>query len=318
MARKRTTNDDSRQLNTRTGPRVVWAPADVTISSHVFSGLRLQAATCGELLGRLVGRIHHGAPYLRVEAVSWLSGMLCDFLDFDFVGADYFGHDRRGPIRDSPLDSIELYARHWIRGGHLQTSALQSHALGMLECVQKHIRGEYISQEGARSSWTLEPAKVGTHEAEASKVGWGWFFDEPTYKREFTRRFCHSEFLVRIPEGAEVLLPDDDARLRGGELRFLFERCHLSTSFGPGFAPPPAFSVEQPGTEYDLLGGYVAYGAIPFGETARWGLMPLSWVIGELAPARSAQPAFTPLPSWVRADTARTVPAVTVQGATPP
>jgi DNA-binding NarL/FixJ family response regulator len=59
------------------------------------------------------------------------------------------------------------------------------------------------------------------------------------------------------------------------------------------------------------------YGAIPFGKTARWGLMPLSWVIGELAPARSADPAFTPVPSWVRADTARTVPAVTVQGATP-
>jgi hypothetical protein len=35
--------------------------------------------------------------------------MLCDFLDFEFVGADYFGHDRRGPIRDSPLDSIEVY-----------------------------------------------------------------------------------------------------------------------------------------------------------------------------------------------------------------
>lgn len=313
MARKRTKqDDDSRELLTRSGPRVVWAPPDVVVGTHTFAGLRLQAATCGELLGRLLGRVQHGTPYLRAEAVSWISAMLCDFLDFEFVGAGWFGRDRRGPIRDSPLDSIEVYARHWIQGEHLQSPALQSHALGMLEFVQKHLRGEHVSDEGG--TWKLEPAQVGARDVAVSKIGWRWFFDEPTYKREFTQRFCHSEFLLRIPEGAEVLLPDDNARLRDGELRFLFERCHLSTSFGPGFPPPPGFSVQQPGTEYDLLEGYAAYGAIPFGKAARWGLMPLSWVIGELAPARSADPAFTPLPAWVRADTARTVPAVSLRG----
>ncbi len=317
MARKgKTPNNDSRELLTRTGPRVVWAPPDVVVGKHTFTGLQLQTPTCGELLGRLLGRVQHGAPYVRAEAVAWLSAMLCDFLDFDFVGAGWFGRDRRGPIRDSPLDSVEVYARHWIQGEHVQSPVLQSHALGMLEFVQKHLRGEHVSDEGG--SWKLEPAKVGAREVDVSKIGWRWFFDEPTYKREFTQRFGHSEFLVRIPEGAEVLLPDDDARLRGGELRFLFERCHLSTSFGPGFPPLPAFSVHQPGTEYDLLKGYAAYGAIPFGKAARWGLMPLSWVIGELAPARSSDPAFTPLPPWVRTDTARTVHAVAVQGETPP
>lgn len=134
MARKRTKqDDDSRELLTRSGPRVVWAPPDVVVGTHTFAGLRLQAATCGELLGRLLGRVQHGTPYLRAEAVSWISAMLCDFLDFEFVGAGWFGRDRRGPIRDSPLDSIEVYARHWIQGEHLQSPALQSHALGMLE-----------------------------------------------------------------------------------------------------------------------------------------------------------------------------------------
>ncbi len=59
-----------------------------------------------------------------------------------------------------------------------------------------------------------------------------------------------------------------------------------------------------------LLGKHVM-GVYPLLE------MPLSWVIGELAPARSVDPAFTPLPSWVRADTERTGPANTIRANKP-
>lgn len=311
MARKRTTTNDSIELLTRTGPRVVWAPPEVVVGTHTFRGLQLQTPTCGELLGSLLGRVQHGAPYVRAEAVAWLSAMLCDFLDFEFVGSKWYGgHDRRGPIRDSPLDSIEVYARHWIQGEHLQSPALQSHALGMLEFVQKHLRGEHDSDKSG--TWKLEPAQVGARDVDLSKIGWRWFFDEPTYKREFTQRFGHSEFLVRIPDDAEILLADDQVSFRGGEVRFLFKRCHLSSSFGEGWPPPAPFAVVRQASQRDLLSGYAAYGAIPYGDLARWGVMPLSWVIGELDPARSAEPAFTPLPVWVRADSARTVPAATV------
>lgn len=301
-------NDESHEMLTRAGPRIVWSPPDDVVGTHTFPGLRLQKSTCGELLSRLLGRVQHGVPYVRPEATSWLSAMLCDFLEFEFAPTQWGRSDRRGPIRDSPLDSIEVYARHWIQSEHLQSPALQSHALGMLEFVQKHVRGEHVSDEG--DNWKLEPAQIGAREFDLSKIGWRWFFDEPTYKKEFTQSFGNSEFLVRIPDDAELVLADDHVRLRGGEVRFLFMRCHLSSSFNQGWPPPAPFSVIRNTTQRDLLSGYSVYGAIPFGELARWGRMPLSWVIGELTPPRSADPAFAPLPAWVRSDSARTVAAV--------
>ncbi|WP_144370047.1 hypothetical protein [Myxococcus stipitatus] len=280
----------------------------------ILSGLDLARGTCGEFLGRLVGRLQSALNYVRAADVPWLSALLGDFCEFEFESSRVASHVPRGRVGALPLDWLKLYARHWIQSEYLQSAAVQTLAISALQLADEHL----FERDSPGRDWRVRGAHLHSSPLSEEHSHKPWFFDEARFKREFTQKNRGKLLAAEVPPGGRLEFIQSGMCLGEGSFDFYLHRFHLSvTAMSPG-DDELGFRTHRPSdAQFDILDdeSHMFVGVIEFNGQEYRGLVPVGWLKGEWRHGGLEQTQeFFPLPPWLgipldRAASAALIPA---------
>ncbi|QSQ17482.1 hypothetical protein [Myxococcus landrumensis] len=246
----------------------------------VMSGLDLEKRTCGEFLGKLIGRLFSKPGYIRPEDVPWLSALLGDFCEFEFNSDLVGAHIPQGKTRDLPLEFMKFYAMHWIESKHLQSAALQTLAVSALQVADAHLGG----RPGFGQKWMIGEARLRFDTLPEKLIDEKWFYEEQRFKRDFTQYFGGAPLVAEIPPGGRLNFRRTGMGLAEGSVRFFLHRFHLSSTTTTIYDQVYSFETVMPPVDgYDLVGESLdgAVGVISFQGRPYNGRIPIGWIRGE-------------------------------------
>ncbi|NNB89644.1 hypothetical protein [Corallococcus exiguus] len=264
-----------------------------------MSGLDLTRGTCGEFLGKLVGRLSSSPGYVRPEHVPWLSTLLSDFCEFEFNSPYAGAHIPRGKACDLPLEFLKFYARHWIESKHLQSAPLQTLAIAALQVADEHLR----ERPDVGQAWKIRGAQLRLEALTKELQYEPWFFDEIQFKQNFTRQHRGTPLVAELPSGGRLNFRRTGMGMTEGSFRFFLDRFHLTEATTTIYDHVFTFeTTPSPFSGYDILDASTdgIAGVIDFQERPYNGRIPIGWLRGEYLHGNNNQEeVFNPIPSWL-------------------